>query len=442
MKHICQSFFHQQRERDKGKESRKDTEEGRYLLLVHPTFPLTRNGLSSCILPLTSHLNPFLTSFSTNAFFLSLFFSFFHVPSDYLFFVLNRMDILDLEGQTAPESTRGLFDPPPPPPASAADVRVSPSYYHPLPPPLSLCDLPQALSQNEYDVSDAEQQRAKVLSGYPFNNSNRPSSFHPRSSLHTVNEEDSPEPFYKRQSSRRESLSLERKHRSSSVFNSLPIGTVSRRSSTGSRFPTMTGYPEVELDEEEEGLSREDALAMAEAKLTGAAYGVSTSIHRARRPNGDLYYGTTSDYGLGDEFIFKQQQQQQRQQQKPNRRLSEPGTRGYYYRYPDMDQLDHQRRSLNQQQQNRRTSVHWPYEDNNADYDLEGYLPRKTGNNSKAQSLTVDVTKSRRSSLRNDWRSCEFLCVLLCQQTICVINYFAFSHFVTCLVYNNTCCCP
>ncbi|KAI8138464.1 hypothetical protein BJV82DRAFT_630915 [Fennellomyces sp. T-0311] len=302
------------------------------------------------------------------------------------------MEIFDLDGQTAPESTRGLFDPPPETKNWSTEKRHS------------TLELSAALGE------DPIHPRSKSAS---FTGS----KLGHRSALHTVNEE-SDGNTYSHSGKRLMDSSLQRKHRSSAIFNNFPMGNAS-----------LSRQPEDD-DENDYSLSRAEVIAEAEAKLTGA-YGAtnrlsSSSSRRHSQQQMPLVLGDGYEdrrrssrgyndelYGLRqqDQFPRQQQQklplklqeqQQQQQQEKHNRRLSEPNARAYYR---DADHYEfQQRRSLNNYN-NKRTSLQWPpprYEETSNDYDME-YNRRQ-----KPVGLTLDTSRSSRRSSRNygtDWRA-------------------------------------
>ncbi|KAI7856343.1 hypothetical protein BDC45DRAFT_503724 [Circinella umbellata] len=364
------------------------------------------------------------------------------------------MEIFDLDGQTAPESTRGLFDPPPEAKKWTSDKRHS-----------SSLELSAALNSSieEEDLNIHQHPRSKSTNFTNTYNSNGNGSggnkLRPTSALHTVNEEsDNTSTAYlssmaSKQRFQQDASSLQRKHRSSAIFNNFPIGNVPSTSSGSSRHQHIM----VDDDDDENGypLSRADALAEAEAKLTGACGNGSTgnsvggrnnSHHRLSQHqqqqqqrrhsssqhspslgfnnasdgyNNSNNYHRSASYNNSEELYgFRQQQPDQRflqrqqknnlppathssnqhSQEKHNRRLSEPNARGYY-RDPDHYEFQQQRRSLNNNNNsnggnyNKRTSLQWPpprYED-----------PTNTTNINNNDNMEYDLDYKRQSVTTN-----------------------------------------
>ncbi|KAI8374594.1 uncharacterized protein BYT42DRAFT_576921 [Radiomyces spectabilis] len=276
------------------------------------------------------------------------------------------MDLLDLDGQTAPESTHGLFDPPMiKMPGKPGDTARRSS-------------LELSGGSSYYDKS--QQQRSK--SAYaPLN----PIAHRHRSALHTVNEEeDHKRPvhgydtgFYEPALS---GLGVRKQRVSVANFNNFPmtqtqhssvnLGLENQRRSSFLDYNQRMGFAE---DDDEYSISRADALAEAEAKLTGAYHNRPTDEDRRYR----------SSY--------------HEEQQKHNRRLSEPSTRYHHHRYSDQD-YNNDRRSLHYT--NKRTSLQYT-----ASYDATTNKPghRQAG---KPTSLNLDIAKQHRSSRNyNDWRA-------------------------------------
>ena len=244
----------------------------------------------------------------------------------------------------------------------------------------------------------------------------RPSLHQHRSALHTVSEEGDGTAGGRYGKRMDDPISLQRKHRSSALFNHFPMGSM------GQMDPQ-------DADDDDDAAaaavySRADVLAEAEAKLTGAY------PNRGRATQQQQSLVLTEGYDRrrykGDDLYQDSQQQQHQQalfalqkQQKYNRRLSEPSTRPSYYRHSsDVEHYDsQQRRSLsNYGQQNKRTSLQWSPSHYDDEYTLDyrratatAAPPPHPPPAGKSGGLTLDISRSnRRSSYGVDWRACKY----------------------------------
>jgi hypothetical protein len=267
-------------------------------------------------------------------------------------------------------------------------------------------------------------------------NTNRLSQHH-RSALHTVNEEDSSRPV----SSSSAYHPIEPSKRTSVAnFNESPIGQQQQQNRRSTCLPGVTlqdyrryssGASNYQDDDDNKHrrMSREDALAEAEAKLNGYKYlsptphqqSTSTSRHTSLRPS-HVFNNNNKPMPVED-----------MSSQKQNRRLSEPNARAYqrhsdnYSSYhqqtpppPPSSSSSHQhqqqdyqkRRSFNAattssgQVYNKRTSLQL----SSSSSGMDGLMDSTRRTNSKPTHLFVDVNKSdnRRSrNFNNDWRACK-----------------------------------
>lgn len=335
-----------------------------------------------------------------------------------------------MEGQTAPESTRGLFDPPQEPKVTKSQWLCLCSLFtyslcHHV--PLIFLFIHQSSSRKCW--SDDKRHSALELSNafdedptsHPRSKSAtftvRPSLHQHRSALHTVSEEGDGTAGGRYGKRLDDPISLQRKHRSSALFNNFPMGSMGQMDSQD---------PEDDDDDDDDAAaaySRADVLAEAEAKLTG----VYPNRGRPTQQQQSLVLTEGYDrrrYKADDLYQDPQQQQHQQalfalqKQQKYNRRLSEPSTRPSYYRHSsDVDHYDsQQRRSLsNYSHQNKRTSLQWAPSHYDDDYSLDyrraaataAAPPPPAG---KSGGLTLDLSRSNRRSSHNygvDWRACK-----------------------------------
>ncbi|KAI8336163.1 hypothetical protein BC941DRAFT_57558 [Chlamydoabsidia padenii] len=341
------------------------------------------------------------------------------------------MNGMDLNGQTAPESTHGLFGAPP---ELKIDKRRSATELSNTSSSLDAVSQPPR-SQSVYGALPTPIGNIGNNNSSSSNNNTNRLSQHHRSALHTVNEEDSSRP-----SSSSYQPTEPIKRLSVANFNESPIGQQQQnRRSTCSTGVTLQDYRRyssgVSLnyqdddDNKHRRMSREDALAEAEAKLNGYKYlsphQQSPSVNRQ----------ATS---LRTSQVFNKQQSaptvaiDDLSQQKQTRRLSEPNARAYhrhsenyssYQQQVPQQQLQQQshhqqqdyqkRRSFNvttttssdsnmNQLYNKRTSLQLSSSSSGMDADSN----RRS--NSKPSHLVVDVNKSdnRRSrNFNNDWRA-------------------------------------
>lgn len=270
-------------------------------------------------------------------------------------------------------------------------------------------------------------------------NTNRLSQHH-RSALHTVNEEDSSRPvssssaYHPTEPSKRSSVAK---------FNESPIGqqhqqTQQNRRSTCLPGVTLQDYRRYSSgasnyqdddDNKHRRMSREDALAEAEAKLNGYSKYLSPAPHQQST-------STSRHTSLRPSHVFNNNNKlmpvEDMSSQKQNRRLSEPNARAYqrhsdnyssYHQQPppppshQHHQQDYQKRrsfnaattssgSNNGQVFNKRTSLQL----SSSSSGMEGLMDSTRRTNSKPTHLFVDVNKSdnRRSrNFNNDWRACK-----------------------------------
>lgn len=334
-----------------------------------------------------------------------------------------------MEGQTAPESTRGLFDPPQEPKVTKSQWLCLCSLFtyslcHHV--PLIFLFIHQSSSRKCW--SDDKRHSALELSNafnedptsHPRSKSAtftvRPSLHQHRSALHTVSEEGDGTAGGRYGKRLDDPISLQRKHRSSALFNNFPMGSMGQMDSQD---------PEDDDDDDAAAAySRADVLAEAEAKLTGV-YPNRGRPTQQQQQSLVLTEGYDRRRYKADDLYQDPQQQQHQQalfalqkQQKYNRRLSEPSTRPSYYRHSsDVDHYDsQQRRSLsNYSHQNKRTSLQWAPSHYDDEYSLDyrraaataAAPPPPAG---KSGGLTLDLSRSNRRSSHNygvDWRACK-----------------------------------
>ncbi|KAI9246673.1 hypothetical protein BDA99DRAFT_609485 [Phascolomyces articulosus] len=372
------------------------------------------------------------------------------------------MEIFDLDGQTAPESTRGLFDSPPEAKkwtTSTTERRHS-----------STLDLSSStLNGDEEDSSTLYQHHhhssrtksTSFVNNNNNNNNNNGNKLRPASALHTVNEEsDIPyNPSKQQQRLMQQDASLQRKHRSSAIFNNFPMGNIpSRHSMMHEENETEEHHHHHDDDDEDEegndgsSSSRANALAETEAKLIGAYSGGNNNNNNNNRGNhhrlsqqrrhstsqqqhpslgfsssessgyhNNNNYRRSTSYNTSEEFYglrqstdpFLQRSQQksiqqppppvttyhhkldQQQQEKQNRRLSEPNARGYYR---DTDHYEfQQRRSLNNNNNNNNNN-HYNNKRTSLQWPPPRYDDSTTTNTSGDMVYDLDY---KRSSMNN-----------------------------------------
>ncbi|KAF7725108.1 hypothetical protein EC973_000434 [Apophysomyces ossiformis] len=290
------------------------------------------------------------------------------------------MDILGLDGQTAPESTRGLFDPP--------ERKVD----------------QQRHSAQEFSDNHPAKIRQRSNSDYTplssMNNNNNNSIHHHNNTINNNSgRHRSALPIVCEEGDLR--TEAQRTRASIANFNNFPMGQTNFRRSSALEYSqklrsafseekTMMTEPlheDVDDEDENESYNRAEDLAATEAKLTGGYRGQKVQEDRTRS------YASYAAASLD---------------QKRNRRLSEPNGRPCH-RYSDNQ--DFSRRSLNYSNTSRRISLHWPENDynnnnnNNNSNDAHDSPPTQRG---RPPSLNLDMNKTnRRSFSRNpgDWRS-------------------------------------
>ncbi|KAI8096174.1 uncharacterized protein BX664DRAFT_290910 [Halteromyces radiatus] len=335
------------------------------------------------------------------------------------------MKAMDLNGQTAPESTHGLFGAPPELKLDKRRSAIEQSNASSI-----LEGTPHApRSQSVYGTLSSTSSPSNTTIISNSNNNNRLSQH--RSALHTVNEEET---------SRSSDHILESNTHRSSVanFNESPIGhhqyqqqqQQKRRSTSAngtlqdyrrysSGTTTINEYTKGDDEQQQQQprrMSRADALAEAEAKLNGYRYTSTstTSVDQSlssRRASLRPFQPACKPNMVVDDFPEKQ-----------NRRLSEPNARAYHrhsdnYSPYQQDQQDYQRRSFNiSSSSNQHTNGHSHY-NNNKRTSLQLSSPSSFGTNnadhgdrragSKPTHLFVDVSNENRRSrnFNNDWRS-------------------------------------
>ncbi|KAG0169471.1 hypothetical protein DFQ30_003597 [Apophysomyces sp. BC1015] len=274
------------------------------------------------------------------------------------------MDILDLDGQTAPESTRGLFDP-----------------------PERKLDQQQRHSTHELTDGHPAKIRQRSKSDYTLlsSNNNNNNGRH-RSALPIVSEEGDP-----RADSQRSRTSI-------ANFNNFPMAQTTSRISTDYRRSSLldygqkmgTAFPEEKEealmeddDDENDDYDRADAWAATEAKLTGG-------YNRTLQNQDDFHKDRTRSSRLSYGYV-------ENPDQKRNRRLSEPNGRPCH-RYSDNQEYN--RRSLNYGNNNRRISLQWPENDYTVEHN------DNSARRGKPPNLNLDLNAaSRRSSPTSSSRS-------------------------------------
>ncbi|CAM0142981.1 hypothetical protein VKS41_006268 [Umbelopsis sp. WA50703] len=368
----------------------------------------------------------------------------------------------DLNGQTAPESTRGLFDPPtdvklPSRPTSTSNTEkrrsalVFSAFSH-----MNI----DSSGQSSQQRNDRGHQRSRsAIIAPPFDGSGSPRGSN--GTLHTLEEEGGDkrysQPFPARRSTRsfaqQESIGspagsepqsamsslrdmintlkqmppdepMQRpvlSHRKQPSLSSTPsysrqnrmsqnepvnaqtlrsIADNRRNSAIHGKHASVSDFSRFSAndDEEDDFMSRADALAEAEAKLMGTYQKPDRSLdnddeNRSQRRSSRQMYGRASQYGLMDDFS----------DQRHNRRLSEPNTGKFDpRRYSDVSETSNftgNRSSMGIA--NKRTSLHMPTV--NEMGELRQGTSRRINFN-KPLDLGQDSNK-RRSRNFDDWRS-------------------------------------
>lgn len=324
----------------------------------------------------------------------------------------NNNSLLDLDGQTAPESTRGLFDFPENPSSS---MRRSSSDW---------MEKQKRLSSNCGDLGS----RFSSTTSKSSNNINKQQQQQQRG-LHTVNEEDfhhqKQQQQQQRKSMHRESFNFQQQndynnHQSqqqnqrdsidtTSSSNSSPLFQRKQRSSVAhfNSFPLPKRFDDIDENQR----SRADVLAETEAKLSG---------HIRYSNNGG---------GLV------------RSDEKQNRRLSEPNTRIHQYMsqqqqkdyYNNLDSSTNQNRQLLMNNNNKRMSFQYNNNYNNTTNVDERRLSLSSSiSNSRLMDFDSNKRSSRSSngnngSVMNDWRSPSTTNASRPHSTVGVINNHRFS---------------
>ncbi|KAI9304969.1 hypothetical protein BJ944DRAFT_288196 [Cunninghamella echinulata] len=354
------------------------------------------------------------------------------------------MNGMDLNGQTAPESTHGLFGPP-------AELKIDKRR--------------SAIEFSKSSTLDFTSQRSQSVYGIIPSSHHRLSTQQPqqqqRSALHTVNEEDGinrNRSSSSATSTSSSSLSTTMDQRSSILyFNETSIGQYNkRRSSINNDFrrysSSSSGFNQQQLHDENESkrMSRADALAEAEAKLNGYGKKLPSTLFESNRSSSRPTSLRPLHAFNNNNQHYQQQQQHNnnkllsngdsssssspsafQQEQKQNRRLSEPNARQYfkysdqYNEFQEMQQRKSQRMSMtsspfnNNHHQNsinnRRTSLQLLNAStaSNTNHNHNGLEGRRSG--TKPSHLLLDTNnnnnnnENRRSrNFNNDWRSSTY----------------------------------
>ncbi|CAO3598873.1 unnamed protein product [Absidia cylindrospora] len=332
------------------------------------------------------------------------------------------MNGMDLNGQTAPESTHGLFGPPS---ELKTDKRRSTTDSSSTS-ALDAVSQPQR-SQSVYGVLSTPM---GGNSNGGSNNVNRLTQQHHRSALHTVNEEESSRPC---SSSSLRHPTEPAKRSSVANFNELPIGQQQNRRSSCSpgvtlqdyrRYSSGTNYHDDDDNNTSRRMSREDAFAEAEAKLNGLKYTTASSSHQQQSTS------TSRHTSLRPNQVFNKQQPTPPTMiiddvsQKQSRRLSEPNARAYHRHSDNYSSYHHQQQQHQQQpdHQKRRSYNAAPSSNNVSTYNKRASLQLSSSSSSGMDALTdssrrshskpahlhldVNNNDNRRSrNFNNDWRA-------------------------------------